>query len=190
MIWHEHSEIPKEYHAPFPASSYSWLNYDDEKAVKYYISLMAKKRGTRLHAFAAEAIDLGIQLKVGKGNETLVHYVNDSIKFGLRPEQRLFYSWNFTGTADAIIFDERKSVLRVFDLKTGAIPAKLDQLLIYDALFCLEYRVDPNDIMHDVRIYQNNDVLSDTPTGEMIQPIMDRIVHFDQLIRDYQEELD
>lgn len=148
---------------------------------------MAKTKGTELHAFARDAIRLGIQLKMTKKNENIARYVNDAIKHNMRPEQKLKYSSLFFGCADAIEFDERNNVLRIFDLKTGVTPAKLDQLLIYDSLFCLEYGKDPFKIDHDIRIYQNNDVLADNPTGEMIRPIMDKIVDFDRRVRDYLE---
>lgn len=191
MLWHDHSTIPEGSHAPFAASSYSWLNYDGDKALKYYISLMTKRRGTEFHEFAKYCIKLRMPLKLVRGDDvrcTVARYVNDAIKYDMRPEQLVFYSRNFFGTADAIMFDEQKSLLRIHDLKTGLTPAKLDQLLIYDALFCLEYNYNPDDIEHVVCIYQNNDTLDDNPTGEMIRPIMDKIITFDQIIENYLEE--
>ena len=78
-------------------------------------------------------------------------YVNDAIGFRMRPEQPLFYSENCFGTADAISFDEKKKYLRIHDLKTGVGKVKLDQLLIYASLFCLEYNFKPGDMIFDLK---------------------------------------
>ena len=61
--------------------------------------------------------------------------------------------------------------------------------MIYAALFCLEYKVKPNDIEIELRIYQNDEVLVHNPCGDEILPIMDKIVHFDKLLAqvDYEE---
>jgi hypothetical protein len=111
---------------------------------------------------------------------TIKNYVNDSIGFKMTPEQVLWYSDNFFGTADSITF--RNKQLRIHDLKTGQTPAKMEQLLVYAALFCLEYKVKPGEIETELRIYQTNDVLIDIPTAEDILPIMDHIVSFDKAI--------
>ncbi len=184
MKWNEHSKLLEGAHAPFGASKYFWLNYDKEKALAYYKSLLAKKAGTEYHEIAKQCIDHGIQLK---GRNTLARYVNDAIGFRMRTEQLLVYSKYFFGTADAIIFQEKDKLLRIHDLKTGTIPAKLDQLLIYDALFCLEYRIDPSTINHELRIYQNNEILSDNPDADQIAPIMEKIQSFNQFIEEYEE---
>ena len=47
----------------------------------------------------------------------------------MTPEQILYYSDNCFGTADAILF--RNNFLRIHDLKTGKIPAHMEQLEIY-----------------------------------------------------------
>lgn len=60
-------------------------------------------------------------------------YVNDAISFRMVPEQILFYSENCFGTADTIVF--RNGTLRIHDLKTGVVPAHMEQLEIYAALF-------------------------------------------------------
>ena len=57
---------------------------------------------------------------------------------------------------EAIAF--RENLLRIHDYKSGEIEAHMEQLLIYDALFCLEYTVSPYEIDHELRIYQNDDV--------------------------------
>ena len=165
-------------HAPFGASKSSWLRYDDEKAIETYKNLKASEWGTRLHAWAAETIKLGI--KQPRTNKTLSAYVNDAISFRMHTEVVLFYSEYFFGTADAICF--RNGVLRIHDLKTGSTKVKIEQLYIYAALFCLEYKIKPGEIQFELRIYQNDEVLVDTPTAEDILPIMDKIVHLNKLI--------
>ena len=62
------------------------------------------------------------------------------------------------------------------------------QLMIYAALFCLEYKVKPADIDIELRIYQNNEVLYHNPTAEDIVPIMDKIITFDKVIRKIKEQ--
>lgn len=96
-----------------------------------------------------------------------------------RPNQD-YYSDNCFGTADAICF--RDDILRIHDLKTGAIPAHMEQLLIYDALFCLEYRIKPEKIQIENRIYQSDDILIANPCPDDINPIMDKIREFDPII--------
>lgn len=177
MNFNEHSKL-KGCHAFLGASTNSWLNYTDEKLITTYNNLLAKEKGTRLHNFAAEAIQLGVKLPRSK--KTLNMYVNDAIGFRMTPEQILYYSDNCFGTADAISF--RDKFLRIHDLKTGVSPVKMEQLMIYAALFCLEYRIKPGDIDIELRIYQNDDYAYFNPTAEDIVPIMDKIVSFDRLI--------
>ena len=92
----------------------------------------------------------------------------------------LFYSENFFGTADAISF--RNNFLRIHDLKTGRRPVHMEQLEIYAALFCLEYKIKPGDIRMELRIYQNDEILVHEPTAEDILPIMDKIVHVNKML--------
>jgi len=165
-------------HAPFSASQSHWLRYDDEKAIERYRTKKAAERGTRLHAWAKEAIDLGI--KMPRSNQTIYAYINDAIGFKMNTEVVLYYSDRFFGTADAICF--RKNKLRIHDLKTGKEPAHIEQLYVYAAYFCLEYKIKPSDIEIELRIYQNDEVLYDNPTAEDIVPVMDKIIHFDKLL--------
>lgn len=165
-------------HAPFSPSQSSWLRYDDEKALEIFANKRAAEHGSRLHAWAAETISLGI--KQPKSKKTLYSYVNDAIGFQMEPEVVLFYSERFFGTADAISF--RKNVLRIHDLKTGVRKAKMEQLMIYAALFCLEYRVKPTDIEIELRLYQNDEILYHNPGADEIKQIMDKIVHLDKLL--------
>ena len=172
-------------HAPFSPSQYSWLNYDDEKALEVYANKKAAVIGTQLHEWAKMTIDLGI--KQPRSKKTIYAYVNDAIGFKMSTEVVLYYSDRFFGTADAISF--RNGVLRIHDLKTGKIPAKIEQLKIYAALFCLEYKVKPGDIEMELRIYQNDQVLYHNPTPDEIVPIMDKIVHLNKILEkvDYEE---
>ena len=172
-------------HAPFSASQSTWLRYDDEKAIEVYMNRKAAEMGTRLHQWAKDTIDLGI--KQPRSKKTIYAYVNDAIGFKMKTEVVLFYSERFFGTADAISF--RDNFLRIHDLKTGKHQASMEQLEVYAALFCLEYKVKPSDIDIELRIYQNDEILYHNPTAEDIVQIMDKIVHFDKLLEklDYEE---
>lgn len=165
-------------HAPFGASKPYWLNYDDNKLLEVYSNMRAKDMGSRLHAWAKETIDLGI--KQPKSKRTLYAYINDAIGFKMSTEVVLYYSDRFFGTADTICF--RQNVLRIHDLKTGVTPAHIEQLLIYAALFCLEYKVKPANIQIELRIYQQDDVLCHCPAPEEVSSIMEQIVYFDKLL--------
>ena len=177
MRFNNHTNL-EGLHAPFGASKSSWLRYDDKKIIESYHSMKAKELGTRLHAWAAETIQLGI--KQPRSNKTLSAYVNDAIGFKMDTEVVLFYSQYFFGTADTISF--RNNFLRIHDLKTGSTPVKMEQLEIYAALFCLEYKIKPGEIDMELRIYQNDEILIHTPTAEDILPIMDKIVHCNKIL--------
>lgn len=89
---------------------------------------------------------------------------------------------DFSGTADAISF--RNNFLRIHDLKTGTRPVHIEQLEIYAALFCLEYKVKPTDIKIELRIYQNDEILVHEPEAEEIIVIMNKIVHLNKILED------
>ena len=184
MIFNRHSNL-EGLHAPFSASQASWLRYDDEKALEVYTSKKASEMGTRLHEWAKKTIDLG--LKQPRSKKTIYSYVNDAIGFKMDTEVVLFYSERFFGTADAISF--RDGILRIHDLKTGKIPAHIEQLEVYAALFCLEYKVKNSDIDMELRIYQNDEILYHNPTAEDIILIMDKIVHLNKLLEKLDEEV-
>ena len=171
-------------HAPFSPSQSSWLRYDDDRAMEVFLNKKAAEMGTRLHAWAKETIDLGIRHP--KSKKTLYAYVNDAIGFKMSTEVVLFYSERFFGTADSIAF--RDNFLRIHDLKTGKIPADMEQLEIYAALFCLEYKVKPEDIGMELRLYQNDEIVYHNPTAEDVRQIMDKIVHLDQVIQKLEED--
>jgi hypothetical protein len=171
MRWNRHSEV-QDKHALLAASKHSWLNYSDEQLAEMVDNFGAAARGTRQHALAKMAIELGQELP--HTNQTLNLYVNDCIGFRMDPEVVLYYSpWAF-GTADAISFRrdpiEDVMVLRIFDLKTGKNKASVRQLLIYAAYFCLEYSVNPNDIVFDLRFYQHDQIYTvDTDAMEILE---------------------
>jgi hypothetical protein len=177
MFFNNHTNL-EGLHAPFGASKSSWLRYSDEKIVEVYNNLQAAEMGTRLHEWAKQTIDLGI--KQSRSKKTIYSYVNDAIGFNMSTEVILFYSERFFGTADAISF--RNNFLRIHDLKTGKRPVHMEQLEIYAALFCLEYKVKPGDIRMELRIYQNDEILVHEPTAEDILPIMDKIVHVNKML--------
>ncbi len=182
MNWNSHSDLIGQ-HAFLGASKYHWINYDEDKLVDSYNSFKAAERGTILHDFAATCIRLG--QKLPKSPKTLNSYVNDAIGFKMNPEQVLFYSENCFGTADAISF--RNDILRIHDLKTGVTPAHMEQLMIYAALFCLEYKVKPGLIQFKLQIYQNDEIVYHDPEADEILPIMDKIINFDKIIRHIRE---
>lgn len=183
MIFEKHSKLEGQ-HAFLGASKYHWINYDEAKLAESYANYLAKERGTKLHDFAAQCIKLG--QKLPRSQKTLNMYVNDAIGFKMRPEQILYYSDNCFGTADAIAFNNK--LLRIHDLKTGTIPAHMEQLFVYAALFCLEYRVRPSTIDMELRIYQSDDILIHNPCADEIEPIMDKIVAFDKVISKIRSE--
>lgn len=182
MNFNKHSSFEGQ-HAFLGASKYHWINYSEEKVAESYSKYLAIQKGTVLHEFAAQCIKLG--QKLPKSQKTLNMYVNDAIGFKMVPEQILWYSENCFGTADAIAF--RNKVLRIHDLKTGFVPAHMEQLKIYAALFCLEYDVKPANIEMELRIYQSNEILYHNPTAEEIVPIMDKIITFDKIINQIKE---
>lgn len=201
MIFNKHSELDGK-HAFLGASKYQWLTYDDETLVERFVSSYSQTIGTVLHEIAAMLIDKN--LKLNKTDRKLVYfellrsgipeyvidmdiiypnlmtYVNDAIMFRMTVEQKLVYSRNCFGTADAISF--RNNTLRIHDLKTGSTPAHMEQLAIYAALFCLEYKYKPTEISFELRIYQSDEVIVDKPAPEMIQEIIDRIVAANHIV--------
>lgn len=179
MNFNNHSYLAGK-HAFLGASKYHWIGYDEEKLAGSYLKHLKVLRGTQLHDLAERCITLN--QKLPKNKKTLNMYVNDAIGFGMTPEQVLFYSNNCFGTADAISF--RDNMLRIHDLKTGDSKTHIEQLVIYAALFCLEYHHNPKDINVELRIYQSNEVLYHNPEPEEIQVVMDKIVSFDKIIDD------
>lgn len=187
MSWNKHWNLQGK-HAFLGASKWHWINYDIDKLITTYQNYEMVERGTRLHELAAKMITEGIRAERNK--KTFNMYVNDGIKYKMSPEVVLYYSDNAFGTADTIIFDPEKKFLRIHDLKTGTTPAHMEQLMIYAALFCLEYRQNPHDLGIELRIYQNNDIVvsnleTDPDLQSWIEDIMNKIVIADKELTNY-----
>lgn len=183
MNFNKHSNLIGQ-HAFLGASKYHWINYSADKIATSYSNFLAAQRGTELHGFAAQCIRLG--QKLPKSKKTLNMYVNDAIGYRMEPEQILYYSENCFGTADTISF--RKNFLRIHDYKSGLVPAHMEQLYIYAALFCLEYKIKPGEIDIETRLYQFDDIVIDNPGADIILPIMDKIIVFDKIINKIKEQ--
>lgn len=177
MNFNDHSRLEGQ-HAFLSASKYHWINYDEEKLITTFNKFRAAQRGTELHALACQCINLGVKLP--KTRNALNLYVNDAIGFKMHTEQILYYSNNCFGTADTIAF--RKNFLRIHDYKSGETPASMKQLMVYNALFCLEYNFKPTEIETELRLYQSDEVLVYIPEAEEIFSIMDKIIVFDKKI--------
>lgn len=177
MNFNEHYDLEGQ-HAFLSASKYHWVNYDAEKLSIAFRKYQATQLGTRLHAFACECIRLG--QKLPRTQKTLNMYVNDAIGYKMTTEQPLYFSDNCFGTADAISFKQK--FLRIHDLKTGESPTSMQQLKVYTALFCLEYKIDPRSIEIELRLYQSDDMEVYIPDPEEILYVMDKIIIFDKQI--------
>lgn len=189
MIWKDFSRSFKDGdHSFLSPSAHSWYNYDEDKLIKVYMNKLAASRGTVVHALACNLIKLKVKLPSTK--TTLNMYVNDAIKFGLRPEYKLYYSKFCYGTADAIGFEDW--FLRVSDLKTGKTKVSFLQLKIYVALFFLCYPEFELRNMKgiELRIYQNDEVLIENPEIDEILPIMDKITRYTKILQLMEDEYD
>ena len=200
-------------HAILSASSWRWLNDDQDSLIKRISSQYAQTIGTILHAIAYKHIKYRIKMnKYDKKNvmmellangvpsivvdsidfdsmfDNLMAYINDGVGFKMHPEVVLYYSDNFFGTADAIAYNENERFLRIHDYKSGVIPAHIEQLEIYAALFCLEYRFKPSEIDIRLQIYQNNEVLCHDPGPDEIRDVIDKIIDFDKFITQFKRE--
>ena len=208
MDFLKHNELRGKHAMLAPSQPY-WLDYDEEKLFQKFISNYAQAMGSLLHELAETLIKNNIKLKKTDKTVVLVHlleggipraaidmeriynnfmtYVNDAIGFRLTPEQPLVYSEFCFGTADAISF--RTNLLRIHDYKSGTTPAKMEQLLVYAALFCLEYKIKPGEIEIELRIYQNDEIVYHKPQADEILPIMDTIIHHDKMLARLNEEV-
>lgn len=184
MQWHEHSNL-RNRHAVLAPSNHSWTNYDDEKLIFRFDSEQRKNIGTDLHEWAENTILLHQRMKklgmtpdlIQKRPKTTIQmYMSDAVKYNMRVEQPLSYDDLYCfGTADSIVLDG--NILRIHDLKTGETPASMDQLIKYAALFCLEYRYDPNQLIFELRIYQTDEIAIYKAPPEEIIAMMNLIVH-------------
>lgn len=207
MIFDTHKELRGK-HATLTPSQPHWLRYSEDQLFQKYVSMYSQSMGTSLHELAETLIKNSLKLKKGDKLTVISHllndgiprnvididriypnfmaYVNDAVGFKLTPEQILYYSPYCFGTADAISF--RNNFLRIHDLKTGTNPAKMEQLMVYAALFCLEYKVKPDEIEMELRIYQNGEIVHHEPTAEDILPVMDCIVQNSRILERIHEE--
>lgn len=186
MFWKDFSKAFRDGdHAFLGASNYAWVNYDDEKLVRTYVSKLAAAKGTALHALAANLIKLKVNLP--NDGKTLSLYVNDALKFHLRPEEKLYYSKYAYGTTDGINFED--GILRISDLKTGKSKVSFLQLEIYAALFFLAYSEYPLKLVKgiELRIYQNNEIALETPEISDILPTMDKIKRGSKILEGLEE---
>ncbi|MBO7449224.1 MAG: DUF2800 domain-containing protein [Clostridiales bacterium] len=212
MQWKNFSRLKGAHSVLSPSQSY-WIYDDDEDFEKRYCNSFSQTIGTLLHDEAAKRISNGplIGYRMSKKNKSdilinlldkgiprkvidyipfddmydnVCRYVNDAIGFRMDSEVCLYYSENCFGHADAIDFNDKKNMLRIFDLKTGQSPVKIEQLMIYAALFFLDYReYKVNDCEIELRIYQTNqDVLINTPDRNDILDMMDSIKKRDAYI--------
>lgn len=182
-------------HAFLSASKYAWLRYNDQKLRDTFDNAMNAALGTRLHDVAKQLIELGLKQQASK--KTFNMYVNDAIGFRMSPEVVLAYSPRIFGTVDAIYFGKPprtpefegfRYILRIHDLKNGVTPAKMDQLLIYAALFFLEYGVKVSEVYIELRIYQNDEIDVYVPGIEEMVEIMSHIQHCDELLERFELE--
>lgn len=172
-------------HSFLSPSNYHWLNYTPDKLEAVYRNQKAKEEGTILHEFASMAIKK--RIKLANNKKALNMFVNDAIGYKMISEQILYYSDNSFGTADAIVF--RDNLLRVHDLKTGVTKPSFKQLDIYNALFCLEYGINPKDIQIENRLYQGNGFEINIPDPLYIQDVMNRIIDFDIILENIKQTL-
>lgn len=213
MNFRRHSELEGK-HAILSASSWRWVNDDIESLTKRICSQYLPTIGTILHDIARKHIKHRIKLnKYDKKNvmlelveqgvpamvidtinfdsmyENLMQYVNDAVAFKMTPEVVLRFSNNFFGTADAIKYDEETKFLRIHDYKSGTTPAHMEQLIIYVALFCLEYAIKPTSLSGcELRIYQAPEPVVYEPAPEEISQVIDRIITFDNFMNKLWEE--
>jgi hypothetical protein len=184
MILNKHFNLEGR-HARLSPSQYHWVNYDEDKFLRVFAQQEAAAKGDRLHKLAMQLINEGVKLP--RTTKTLNMYVNDAIGYRMTPEQPLFFSENFFGTADALKFTQAKMHLRVHDLKTGVTPAKITQLELYCTLFCLEYGYKPFELDMEARIYQNDEVQVFEIDPDVIFRMMEKAKFFDKLIRERRE---
>ena len=208
MQWNDHHELEGK-HAFLGASNFRWMNLNDGDFEKRYYAQFATSIGTAIHELAKDCIDS--RMKLTKHDKRLIEYtmykngipkraydpdiiltnllpfVNDAIGYRMSSEIILFYSYNSFGTTDAIAFNEKEKILRIHDLKTGTTPSHIEQLIIYAALFCLEYRKKPNDITFELRIYQSSEIVNYSADPKEIEKAMELVKLRDEDIKEYYE---
>jgi hypothetical protein len=208
MQWIDHHKLQGQ-HAFLGASKPTWMNWDRDTLITRYNNSHAADVGTAIHNLAQQLISARIRITesdiplikltvwrdvpkaypngfdVNLILRNLVGYVNDAIGFHMDPEIILYYSDNCFGTTDAIHYDEKNNVLRIHDLKTGTTQVHDEQLLIYCALFCLEYMKDPMKMSFICRFYQNCEPREFCPESKDIKDVMNLIIINDKQINSY-----
>ena len=185
FIWNDHWRLEGK-HAMLSPSGYHWLRYDKDKMQNVYLNNLRKEKGTRLHALASEMIKLGVDPT--NERQALIQFVLDAMGLGMESEQVLYYSDYVFGTADAIKYDEKTKTLLVFDLKTGTSKPSFDQLLIYAAIFCLEYGKTPEKMKFELRLYQGRGYKDCFPEPVDVRNTMEQIVEMDSVIQKMKSE--
>lgn len=186
MRFNRHSALEGK-HSFLAPSSPAWLRYDDQKLERRFMEHLDAVRGTEEHDFAARAIKLGHRMP--EERKTMNMYVNDCIGWRMKPEVPLYWSDFCFGTADAIGFTESQLLLRINDLKTGKIRTTFDQLIVYAALFCLEYEFPkPWEIEIELRIYQGNNIKFMAADPHEVFQAMDRILTGTRLLEEIRAE--
>lgn len=185
MNWKSYSHL-KNSHAFLSPSKYHWLHYDESKLVTTYRNFKKISLGSQYHDIASRLIKLAIRLP--PNGATLNSFVNDAIGYKMESEMVLYYSPNCYGTADAISF--RDGVLRIHDLKTGSSNASMDQLMIYAALFVLDYAVSNKELKETVlRIYQNDEIIEFNPSTKDVFTVVSIIIRADKIINQLEKTI-
>lgn len=205
MIFERRSDLEGK-HAILSPSQCGWLKNCSEEAIYNRVkSYYAAQIGTIIHDLARELIDKRIKINkhdkklallrllekdipravidIDSWYDAFMTFVNDAIALDMSPEVQLIFSPTAFGTSDAVSFDG--DLLRIHDLKTGAVDGKMDQLLIYAAYFCLHYKIKPRDISVELRIYQKDNVVTMNPTAEELEEVMNICVKCNKLITSF-----
>lgn len=187
MDYNDHSRL-RGLHAFLSPSSYHWLHYDKQKLRARFTSHKAAQRGSDIHAWAHEGIRLGMRQK--ENGATVNKYINDGIRYRMKTDFMVFYSENAFGEADCLSYSEKEKTLRINDLKTGLTKAGITQLELYAAYFCLEYGLDPEDLIIILQIYQNDTIIGGLANPAKIRMIMDRTIEADLEIKALRKEIE
>lgn len=213
MNFEKHSNLEGYHATFSPSNCRTWIGKEDEAVLDMHVRSYAQQLGTAFHDIARKHIkrrtkvtksnrneivlslieDYGIPYYVIEMNpnfdnmyNTFMLYTNDCIGFRMVPEQILYHSNLCFGTTDAInSLDQilKTKVLRIHDLKTGVMPAHMEQLYVYAALFCLEYKMKPEDLQIELRLYQNGEMLNYIPEAEEIVEVMEQIKRVDSEVQ-------
>jgi hypothetical protein len=195
--WNDHHQLAGK-HALMGGSNYHWLNWTNDNFEDHFFSMFSTEMGTALHELASSCIKSGTRLNKGDRHivdltlyragipasefdteailQNLIPFVNDAIGFHMDSEVILYYSQYCFGTADAVSMDDKNRILRVHDYKSGSTTAHMEQLMIYAALFCLEYHRHPKNFVTKLRIYQNMEIVESVPDPSEIESIMNLII--------------